>query len=151
MLERNISFKWNEEQQAAFQKVEAILSLPQTMNLPFTVYLTFTDKSIGALLEYEVEGVVHPVNYLSRPPQGAELNYPSIKCRCFALVFSPIKLHPYPLPHSLNLVRESNPLKYLLPGLAMLGRITWWLLQLSEFDITIVTPKGLRGKICQIS
>lgn len=54
-----------------FQKVKHALSLPLTMaplfrGLPLTFYLPSTDKSIGALLEQEVEGVEHHVYYLGR-------------------------------------------------------------------------------------
>lgn len=48
--------------------------------LALTLYLTSTDKSIGALLVQKVEGFKHPIYYyLSRSLQDAMLNYPSIE------------------------------------------------------------------------
>lgn len=50
------------------------------------------------------------------------------------------------LPHPLNLVTKSNFLRYLLSKEASSGWVARWLLQLREFDKTIVTPKGIRSQ-----
>lgn len=69
-----------------FRKVKNVLISPLTVISPFekvnnapasyyditvkglclTLYLISTNKSIGALLAEEVEGVEHPIHYLSR-------------------------------------------------------------------------------------
>lgn len=115
-----------------------------TKGLPLTSYLTSTNKSIGALLAQEIEGTERPVYYLSRLLQGAESNYSSIKRHCLALIFAAQKLRHYFLAHPLQLVTKSNPLKYLLWKPVISGRIARWLLQLSELDITVSNPKGIR-------
>lgn len=43
--------------------------------LSLALYLTFTNKSIGTLLVQGVEGVEHPIKYLSRSLSGKEMNY----------------------------------------------------------------------------
>lgn len=55
LLQKNELFKWNKEQQIAFQKVKDVLSSLLTMfspvnGFPLTLDLTSTDKSIDALL-----------------------------------------------------------------------------------------------------
>lgn len=62
------------------------------------------------------------------------------------LIYATQKLRHYLLAHPLNLVTKYNPLKYLLSRPAMSGRTARWLLQLNEFDVTIVAPKGLRSQ-----
>lgn len=81
--------------------------------------------------------------YLSRSLRDAELNYPSIECHYLVLLFATQKLGTYLISHSLNLVTKSNQLKYLLSRSTMSGRTAKWVLQLSEFDITITAPRGL--------
>lgn len=54
------------------QSTSYMLRSPLTMvlsvkGLSLTLYLTFLNKSIGALLAQEVEGINHQVYYLSRP------------------------------------------------------------------------------------
>lgn len=53
----------------------------------------------------------------------------------------------YFLARSLNLVMKSNPLKHLLYRPTMLRHIAQWLLQLSEFDFVVVTPRSLAYKL----
>lgn len=53
-----------------------------------TLYLSSTNKSIGALLAQEVEEIERPVYYLSRSLQGAELNNSPIERHCLALIFA---------------------------------------------------------------
>lgn len=132
-------------------RVKDVLSSSHTMvsptkGLPLTLYLTSTNKSIGVLLAQEVEGTEKPVYYLNRSLQGAELNYSPIERHCFAHIFAMQKLRHYFLAHSLHMVTKSNPLRYLISRLVLSGRIARWLLQLSEFDIAVVNPKGSGAK-----
>lgn len=62
LLKKNMAFQWKAEQQVAIQRVKDVLSSPQTMISPvkgihLTLYLTSTEKSIGALLAQEVMGL----------------------------------------------------------------------------------------------
>lgn len=60
-----------------------------------------------------------------------------------ALVFAIQKVRHYFLAHPLNLVTHSNPFEYLLSISVMSGRTARWLFQLNEFDITMITSRGL--------
>lgn len=111
--------------------------------IPLTLYLTSSDKSIGVLLAQEVQGAEHPVYYLSRSLRGAETNYSAIERYGLVLVFATQKLLHYFLAHPVNLVTKLNPLRYLLSRPAISGRTVRWLLQLNEYDITMIMPKKL--------
>lgn len=65
------------------------------------------------------------------------MNYHPIKCHCSTMISAIHKLRLY-------LLLKSNPLKYLITLSPMLGCITQSLLQLTEFDVIVVTPSGLR-------
>ena len=43
-------------------------------------------------------------------------------------------------------VTRSDPIKFLLSKLALLGRIAKWLLLLGEFDIAVVQPKAIKSQ-----
>ncbi|KAM7530151.1 hypothetical protein LguiB_033561 [Lonicera macranthoides] len=45
------------------------------------------------------------------------------------------------------LVSRDDPLKYLFEKLALSNRMAKWLFLLSEFDITYMTQKAIKGKI----
>ena len=55
LMRKGIPFEWRKEHEEAIQKIKDILISPQTMTtpvkgLPMILYLTSTDRSIGALL-----------------------------------------------------------------------------------------------------
>lgn len=50
----------------------------------------------------------------------------------------------YFLAHLVDLVTNSNPLRYLLLGSALLDQVARWLVQLIEFNISEINPKGIR-------
>ena len=151
LMKKGTLFKWGQSHEEAIQKIKEILTSPQTMTmpvkgLPMILYLTSTDKSIGVLLAQDIDGVERPVYYLSRSLQGSESNYPACEKHCLALVFATQKLRHYFLAHKVNLITNSDPIKYLLSRPALSGRIAKWLLLLSEFDITIMPPKTIKSQ-----
>ena len=115
-------------------------------DLPRILYLTSTNKSIDVLLAQDIDGVERLIYYLSRSLQGSESNYPACERHCLALVFAIQKLRHYFLVHKVNLITNSDPIKYLLSRLALSGRIAKWLLLLSEFDITVMPPKAVKSQ-----
>lgn len=142
LLKKYAPFCWGEEEQAAFQKVKDVLNSPLTMISPvkgssLTLYLTYTNKPIGAFLAQEIEGVKHLGCYLSRSLRCAEMNYSSLEYHysCLSVLLEASRL--------LNLVTKSNPLKHLLSRPAMSIRDALWLLQLKQFEL-IGTPRRLR-------
>lgn len=87
------------------------MTMTSPKGFPLNFYLTSINKSLGALLASEVEGVEQIVYYLTKSLQGVEMNYSDSKSYYFVLIFGMQKLHHYWL---LNLVTRSNPSKYLL-------------------------------------
>ena len=82
LMKKGVSFQWGQSHEEAIQRIKRILTSPQTMTmpikgLPMILYLTSTDKSIGALLAQEVDNQERLVYYLSRNLQGSEANYPA--------------------------------------------------------------------------
>lgn len=110
-----------------------------------TLYWTSTDKFISALLAQEVEGVEHPVYYLSMSLWGVEMDYSSIERYYPTLIFVTQKLCHYLLAHSFNLIRKFDPFKHYLDQLWQYA--CSMALQLNEFDITVVTHGALKSRI----
>lgn len=78
---------------------------------------------MDALLAQEIEGIEHPVYYLSRSLRGAELNYSPIERLYLVLIVYTQKPSHYLLAHRLNLATRFNPLKYVLFRPVMSGCI----------------------------
>lgn len=111
LLKKNAPSWRDEEQQKAFHKVKEVLSSSLTMisyvrRFPLTLYLTFINESMDALLAQEAEGIEHPVYNLSKSLWSDETSSSLIESHCLVLCH-------YLLAHYLNMVMKSNPPKYL--------------------------------------
>ncbi|XP_066373242.1 uncharacterized protein [Miscanthus floridulus] len=77
---------------------------------------------------------------------GAECNYSPIEKLCLALIFFLKKLRHYMLAHEIQLVARADPIKYLLSQPTLTGRLAKWVLLMTEFDITFVPQKAIKGQ-----
>ena len=92
LLKKKVSFQWEEQQHETFNKIKRVLASPNVMILPsprklLKLYLGTTERSIGALLVQDNDGIERPVYYLSRLIKGAEHNYTELEKQCLGLTF----------------------------------------------------------------
>ncbi|RTK55697.1 hypothetical protein DRJ74_15400, partial [Enterococcus faecalis] len=76
----------------------------------------------------------HPIYFVSKALQGAELNYQKIEKFAYALVFTARRLRPYFQAHTIK-VRTNQPMRHILQKTDLAGRILQWAVELSEFDL----------------
>ncbi|KAF7834718.1 Retrotransposon, unclassified-like protein [Senna tora] len=151
LLKKGSTFKWEEAEQEAFEKIKKVLASTQTMSPPtqgrsMALYLTSTNQSIGALLVQEVEGIEKPIYYLSRFIKGAETRYSAMEKYCLALIYATQKFMHYFLAYSIDLMTKSDPIRFLLKRPILSGRLTRWTLIIGDFDITPVLPRAIRSQ-----
>jgi len=51
------------------------------------------------------------------------------------------------MSHSVKLIAKIDPLKYLLNKATLIGRLSKWIMLLSEFDIEYVDRKAIKGQV----
>ncbi|XP_077215661.1 uncharacterized protein LOC143850289 [Tasmannia lanceolata] len=76
-----------------------------------------------------------------------EQKYTLLEKTCLALVWATQRLRHYLLSNRVSFLSRMDPLKYLFEKPALTGRTARWLLLLSEFDITYVTHKSIKGRV----
>ncbi|XP_050242247.1 uncharacterized protein LOC126691231 [Quercus robur] len=123
--------------------------VPPVPKKPLLLYLTTTDKAIGALLaqyleEFRKENVIY---YISKKMLAFEEKYSPLEKTCVALVWATRKLRHYMLVFKVLLIARMDPLKYLMEKPVQDGKIAKWVLLLSEFDIKYVTKKYVKGRV----
>ncbi|XP_077226904.1 uncharacterized protein LOC143860226 [Tasmannia lanceolata] len=88
-----------------------------------------------------------PVYYISKKMLEYEVKYTILEKTCLALVWATQRLRHYLLSSKVLLLSRMDPLKYLFEKPALTGRTARWLLLLSEFNITYVTQKSVKGRV----
>ncbi|XP_077215694.1 uncharacterized protein LOC143850321 [Tasmannia lanceolata] len=88
-----------------------------------------------------------PIYYISKKMLEYEVKYTILEKTCLALVWATQTLRHYLLSNKVLLLSRMDPLKYLFEKPALTGRTARWLLLLSEFDITYVTQKFVKGRV----
>nr|POF21550.1 retrovirus-related pol polyprotein from transposon 297 [Quercus suber] len=103
--------------------------------------------AIGALITQEDGGgVEQPMYYINRALKDAETRYPRAKKACLAIVYASQRLHHYFLTYEVWLMTKSHAIKTLLQEPILSGRISQWLLQLSQYDLRMGTPKAVKSQ-----
>lgn len=153
LLKGGAIFKWDHECQKAFDDLKhyllnAPVLKPPVKGQPLILYASATESAIGIVLgQYDESGKKeHAIYYLSKSLLPYEQKYSPIERTCLAVVWATQKLRHYFLAHSIRLLARMDPLKYIFEKPISSGKIARWQMLLSEFDITYVTQKSIKGQ-----
>ena len=87
------------------------------------------------------------IYYLSKKLSPCEQNYSTIERSCAAPIWATQKLRHYMLVYSVILIARIDQLKYLFEKPGLNNRMAKWVFLLSEFDISYVTQKAIKGQV----
>jgi len=151
-LKADQEFVWGTEQQLALDEIKKYLVNPPVLvppqhRKPFRLYLSTDDPVISSALILEFEGKECVIYYLSRRLVDAETRYLAIEELCLCLYFSCIKLRHYLLSAECTVICKNDVVKYMLSMLILSGRISKWILALSEFDLRYESAKAVKGQV----
>ncbi|XP_052728311.1 uncharacterized protein LOC108320289 [Vigna angularis] len=152
LLRKNQVMVWNEDCQAAFEKIKQYLQDPPVLRppepgRPLILYLTVLERSMGCVLGQHDEAGKreHAIYYLSKKFTDCEQRYSSLERTCCALAWAAHRLRQHMLSHSTLLISKMDPIKFIFEKPALTGRIARWQVLLSEYDIVYVTRKSVKG------
>src|SRR3989441_6710890 len=153
LLKKDQPVKWNSECQEAFEKIKSYLTNPPVLSppqpgRPLTLYMSVEDLGVGAMLAQSDEGgVENAIYYLSKKLLPAEVKYSLIEKTCLAVVWAVKKLQHYFKSYHVMIVSKMDPMQYLYKTPTLAGKLSRWLILLSEFDIEFVTKKAVKGRV----
>lgn len=80
LTKKNVPFQWHASEQAAFETLKTAFTTAPVLThfqlgLPLVIETDASDYGIGAVISHVIEGVLHPIAFLSRKLLPAELNY----------------------------------------------------------------------------
>ena len=151
MLRKHNSSEWDEECQAAFDKVKEYLTSPPALvppisGKPLILYLTVQETSMGCVLgQHDETGrKKQAIYYLSKKFTDYESKYSSLEKMCCALAWATKRLRQYMFYHTTWLIARLDLIKYIFEKPSLFERIARWQVLLSEFDILYVSQKAIK-------
>ena len=84
--------------------------------------------------------------YISRTLKDAETRYSRAEIACLAIVYASQRLRNYFLAYEVWLMTKSYAIKALLQQLIFSSRISQGLLQLSQYDLRMGTPRAVKSQ-----
>ena len=84
--------------------------------------------------------------YISRALKDAKTHYPRAERVYLAIVYASQRLRHYFLAYEVWLMTKFHAIKALLQQPILSGRISQWLLKLSQYDLKAGTPKAVKGQ-----
>ncbi|KAI5343268.1 hypothetical protein L3X38_011144 [Prunus dulcis] len=145
---RNIT--WTAECETAFSELKEYIGRAPLLSTPehgdiLVVYLSVSASAVSSVLIRSKDNAEHPVHYVSKALQDAEVRYPDIEKLAFALVVSARRLRPYFQAHTIH-VLTNQPLRQVLQKPETSGRLVKWAIELGEFDIHYKPRPAMRGQ-----
>lgn len=101
LLRKDVTWKWDESCQAAFEQLKESLTAMPVMarpdfDKPFLVHTDWSSMGQGAVLaQLDVAGHERVIAYASRSNNRAEANYSSSEGECLAVVWAVSHFRPY--------------------------------------------------------
>ncbi|XP_036346242.1 uncharacterized protein LOC118755515 [Rhagoletis pomonella] len=147
MLKTGHKWKWNDEQQTAFEALKNALTEAPVLAFPdftqkFTLQIDASDYRLGAVLTQEIEGTERVIAYASRRLNKAELNYSPTEKECLAIVWAIRKMRPYLEGYTFTVTTDHLALKWLSKIESPSGRIARWALELQQYSFDVQYRKG---------
>ena len=134
--------------QEAFRK-KAILVTPQ-WDKPFIVSTDASSIALGACLMQEHDGILHPIQYLSRNLTKTECNYSTIERECLAIVWALQKLQKYLLGRTFTLLTDHKPLVAFNKKKISNAKVNRWAMLLADYKFDIKPVKGKDNVVADI-
>ena len=151
LLRKNQLVEWNEKCQKAFDKIKEYLISPPVLKpprqgKPLILYLALEENAMGVMLAQEgPEGIEHAVYYLSKKFLPYEEKYNLVEKTCLIMIWATRKLRHYFQSYKIQAVSKIDPFRYLFQVPALTGKMSRWLVLLTEFYIEYITTKVIKG------
>ncbi len=148
LTKKNVEFKWTEEHENAFQKIQQIMFeqphlFPVDHNKHFFLITDASKIALSAILaQKDHSDQMRPIEFYSRKLKEPETRYPSIKRELLAIHDAIIHFRQYLYGIKFTLITDAKPLTYHL-DLEKQSEITArWLLELQDYDFTVKHTPG---------
>lgn len=145
-------FVWSAEAENAFNALKnALVSAPilavPDFDKPFTVHCDASSYGIGGMLSQTIDGVEHPIAYVSRSLNKCERNYSATEREALGVLFSVEKFQAYLGSRRFKVITDHSSLRWFMNLENPSGRLARWGCRLSQFNFDIEHRKGTENVV----
>ena len=147
--------KWSQECDEALNKIKIAFSNQPILKLPDMKkeFVLVTDASLvalgGALMQY-YDGILHPIQYISRKMSFSEQMYATIEREGLSLVWCITKLARYLMGTKFILMTDHQPLAYINQNKLNNSRVSRWALILQSYNFTVKSIAGVDNVVADV-
>lgn len=147
LLQKNVPYVWDKEQQQAFEQLkEYLITAPilqhPKFDQPFYLHTDASGSGLGAVLaQKDKDNREYAIAYASRSLTKAEVNYNTTELECLAIVWAVEHFRHYYGTAPFFVITDHSALKW-LRSTELKGKRARWILRLEPYNFTIVHRAG---------
>jgi hypothetical protein len=155
LLRKTSEWKWESEQEEAFQWAKALLSRKPVLiypdyRLPFKLTTDASNAGLGAVLSQDQGHGDQPVAYASKVNNPTVAKYSISELECLAVVWAVRLFRSHLYGRKFVIVTDHVELKWLMTCKEPAGRLHRWALTLQEFDFEVVYRPGRENSVADV-
>jgi hypothetical protein len=156
LLKQGARWRWTQEKQDAFLNLRecfarSIHLVHPCEELPYDIYTDASKLGISSILtQVNESGETLIVSTASRVLSPVERKYSTCEQELLAVVYALQKFRIYVLGHQVTVYSDNKALTFLKKCNLTSSRITRWVMQLQEFDLTIVHINGVNNHFADV-
>lgn len=150
MMKKDVEFVFGQQQRDAFNTLKKKLMSDPVLKiydpaLPTEVHTDASSQAIAAILmQKHPEGGIHPVRYMSRRTNEAEMKYSSYELEALAIVEGVKKFRHYLFGIHFKIVTDCQAFELTLRKKDLTPKVARWVLLLDEYDYEVEHRAGAR-------
>lgn len=147
LLKKSVKWKWEKEQQDAFELLKERLTGAPVLACPdfdkqFILQTDASNYGLGTVLTQNINDEERVIAYASRRLNNAECNYSATEKECLAIVWGIRKMRQYLEGYRFKVITDHLSLKWLNSIESPTGRIARWALELQQYTFDIEYRRG---------
>lgn len=142
LLKKDARFRWGDRQANAVEELKEKLTRSPIVKFPdfqkeFHIHTDASTGGIGAVLMQEHDGILHPIEYVSRALNDAQKAYATTKLEALALVWALEQFRTIILHYPVHVYTDHKPLIGVMSTATKDACITRWTLNTLEYQIKL--------------
>ena len=142
LTKKKAVWRWSADEQASFDKLKELLTSPPILQQVkeserFYIRTDASNYALGAVLMQGEGNNERPIEYASRLMLPAERNYSTTEREALAVVWAIQKFRGYIEGAEVTVLKDHQPLRWLLTLKSPTGRLARWALLLQSYNLNL--------------